>query len=164
MNLSLLPLRSSHLLLGAIALLHLLGGCASPDDAGQADDLLPPEDALRVVVSIDRPVYPQGDSLVVSVRLSNAATEPARLAFSTSQRFDFVILDMAREEVLRWSEDQVFLQVTGEELLMPDEPPLSWSERIPAPLEPGRYLLRGEVPAAGATLSAELPFEVVSGA
>lgn len=57
---------------------------------------------------------PGGASLPLAL-IVTAATEEQVHGFRTSQRFDFAIYDDAGEEVWRWSDEQAFLMVMGEE-------------------------------------------------
>jgi len=146
------------------ALLLALAGSACGNSSGEAldpdEDPSTVNDGIRVVLSVDRATYAAGDSLNVGLWLSNVSGQPQVLRFNTSQRYDFIVLDESESEVFRWSSDQGFLQVLGEEELRAEDPEMRWSERIPAPEAPGTYRLRVVITAQGGGLEAELPFEV----
>lgn len=128
--------------------------------------ILTPAPAYGVMLLLDRPAYvPRvlsigpgriGDA---SIRLEppvlhgllgvvNHTHQPVVLGFSSSQRFDFRILDCSGRVVWQWSDGKAFLTVMGREQVGPR--PLMYPVRVrlvdPAtgrPLPPGTYTLEG---------------------
>jgi hypothetical protein len=90
----------------------------------------------------------------------NRSGEERALGFASAQRFDLVVLDEGGEPQARWSEGQLFAQVTSEEELAPGGT-LHFEASVAAPAAPGSYYLQGSLPASGAPLPAVLPFRVV---
>jgi len=86
------------------ALIVLLVGpaaCAARGDAGDG----PLASSLHVESF--------GDSVRFSLQVTNASQQPVRLAFSTTQLFEFVVEDQG-EELWRWSDDRMFAQALQE--------------------------------------------------
>ena len=127
-------------------------------------------------LSIDRPVYvpdlfppvdPERAIPVLRARMTirNSTTEPLRLNFPSSQRFDLVIRNTMREEVFRWSENKLFAQVLGTIELSPGrrgftaEAPLGAA--INQPLPPGTYIADAWLTTEGVpAYRASVPFEI----
>ncbi len=97
----------------------------------------------------------------MTLRLTNRTDQEIPLPFLTAQRYDVVVLDAHGKEVWRWSADRMFAQVLGEERLKPGGA-LTYRARIPGILAPGRYTVRGVVPAAGASISTSVQITVQS--
>lgn len=53
------------------------------------------------------------------LHVTNPSTQPVTLEFGTAQRYDFVVQTSGGKEVWRWSADQMFAQMLGEETLEP---------------------------------------------
>ena len=53
------------------------------------------------------------------LHVTNPSTQPVTLEFASAQRYDFVVQTMAGAEVWRWSADQMFAQMLGEDTLAP---------------------------------------------
>lgn len=127
--------------------------------------ILSPAPAYGVMLLLDRPAYVPR---VVSVgpgrigegpiRLEpavlygvlgvvNHTPQPVVLGFSSSQRFDFRILDCSGNVVWQWSEGKAFLTVMGREQVGPR--PMMYPVRVKLadrngrPLMPGTYTLEG---------------------
>ncbi|MEX2295573.1 MAG: DUF6503 family protein [Gemmatimonadota bacterium] len=129
----------------------------------EVDPLLPreaPGEGLELQLGIERSEYSPGDSIHAVMNLVNRSGEERALGFASAQRFDLVVLDEGGEPQARWSEGQLFAQVTGEEALAPGGT-LHFESSVTAPAAPGSYYLQGSLPASGAPLPAVLPFRVV---
>jgi len=61
-----------------------------------------------------------GDSVRLTLRITNASRDAIPLTFPTGQSYDFVIRRDGRE-VWRWSEGMMFTQAIRQETLAPDE-------------------------------------------
>ena len=128
--------------------------------------ILAPQPAYGVMLLIDRPAYaprvqqigpglePVTDGpirlkppvLYGVLGVVNHTALPVVLRFSSSQRFDFRILDCNGDVVWQWSEGKAFLTVMGEEQVGPR--PLMYPVRVKlvnreGPLPPGTYTLEG---------------------
>ena len=62
---------------------------------------------LRVRVS--------GDTVALDLAVANPDAAAVQVTFSSSQRYDFVVLDESGTEVWRWSADRMFSQALSEE-------------------------------------------------
>ncbi len=145
-----------------VAALLFLAGCAPTDEPVDTDppaEIPSAADGVVVFLGIDRVSYPPGDGIQVVIRAVNRSDGPRTLTFSSAQRFDLLLLADGGQEVFRWSTDQMFAQVLGEERL-PPEGEVAWEERIPAPDTPGEYRLVGIVTVTDAELEASLPVQV----
>ncbi len=131
------------------------------DGAGRESEPLAddPGEGLEVQLGIDRPSYAPGEEVRALLRLVNRAAETLTLEFSSAQRYDLVLLTSDEEEVARWSADQMFAQVLGEERLEPGET-LEFEELFAAPDAPGSYHLQGVISAREADLWARVPLQV----
>lgn len=149
-----------------IGTLPALTGCgpdeAPPDPDVPAEMPAAADEGIQVILAIDRATYSPGDSIRAVLQLSNLTGSPKTLHFPTAQRYDLRIVRGDGSEVYRWSGDQVFAQVTGEERLEGSGTGPQWEERLPVPAQPGQYRLRAMIAARDAELEADLPLEVSS--
>ncbi len=120
----------------------------------------PPASGLTVTLSLNKDTYRPGETIQVTLQVANPTAEPVTLTFATSQRFDLAIETEGGQELWRWSRGRLFLQVLGEEPLVPEGPPLTYHAEAPAPGEPGRYRLLGGLATKGQVISATIPFTV----
>ncbi|MGD8939877.1 MAG: BsuPI-related putative proteinase inhibitor [Gammaproteobacteria bacterium] len=60
-------------------------------------------------------------SVDVSITITNQTIDTLRYDFPTSQRFDIVLRDVNGRVVKKWSDGQIFLQVTGTQTIPPGE-------------------------------------------
>lgn len=127
-----------------------------PPDAEAVD----PTDGVQVTLGVDRVTYAPGDTILAVVGLANWTDQSRTLHFRTAQRFELVLQDEGGAEVFRWSADQAFAQVLGEEVLDGGTQGPEWEARIPAPSSPGSYRLRAVITAEEGDLAAEVPVEV----
>jgi hypothetical protein len=107
----------------ALAAAAFLAACpapaAAPPPAGS-----PAGGAEPLVTTLQ--VETSADSLRFSLAVTNAGAAPVTLEFPTSQRYDFAVLDGARE-LWRWSADCGFAQALGTETLAPGQT-RTWTE------------------------------------
>jgi hypothetical protein len=83
----------------------------------------------------------EGDSVRLELHITNATGGPLTLEFGTAQRYDFEILGSGGEAVWRWSDDMMFAQVLGEEVLAAGET-RRYGAVWPAPGAAGSYVAR----------------------
>lgn len=114
----------------------LVAACTPP--ATSAGGPAPgPVESEPLVTSLQ--VETSADSVRFSLAVTNATNAPLTLQFPSARRYDFAVLDGARE-VWRWSADRGFAQVLGTETLAPGET-RTWSEAWrPDPALRGREL------------------------
>jgi hypothetical protein len=107
----------------ALAAAAFLAACpapaAAPPPAGS-----PAGGAEPLVTTLQ--VETTADSLRFSLAVTNAGAAPLTLRFPTAQRYDFAVLDGARE-LWRWSADRGFGQALGTETLAPGQT-RTWTE------------------------------------
>jgi hypothetical protein len=99
---------------------------------------------LKLRAHLTRSSYSIGEDLILELSLQNTQTTPITIAFPSSQRFDFVVLNHEGNEVYRWSRDKAFLTVISKVMLSPSESideQLSW--RVQG-VSPGEYTVTGE--------------------
>ncbi|MFO8011442.1 MAG: BsuPI-related putative proteinase inhibitor [Dehalococcoidia bacterium] len=122
---------------------------------------------ILLVATVDE--VPHGASLPMAMVVTTSAYEQTH-HFNTSQRYDFSIYDENGEEVWRWSDDQAFLMVTGEETYTTDG--VLYFERMHTaelPSEPAKYMLKATLTTEGSDDEKEGPadtciiFEVIPG-
>lgn len=149
--------RSSLAGLAMLCFILVLSACTPSETPSPIDeDDSAATDGLLVQLGAERLSYEPGDEIRAVLRLVNRTGEPRALTFSSAQRVDFLILDASGNEVFRWSTDQMFAQVMGEEVLNP-EAELSWEEGFPAPPGSGEYSLVGRITSVEGELEASLP-------
>ena len=99
------------------------------------------DSALVLSVTTDQPRYAPGDSISVTLVVTNRSGAPVTLQFTSGQRYDFTI-GSAGTTLWRWSDEQAFIQMLGEERLEPGAE-LVYRERAKAPAAPGTYHVTG---------------------
>ena len=117
------------------------------------------EKVLIITISTDKPEYFVTQKVNFVLTIKNKGLNPIMLNFSTSQRYDFVILK-GKNKIWVWSRDKVFLQVLGSEILEPGEAK-SYSETW-TPTETGDYTLIGIV-TSRTIYQSQTFFKVISG-
>jgi hypothetical protein len=75
----------------------------------------PPELGATLNVGI------QGDSAHIELHLTNTTTEVVALEFNTGQRYDMEVADAEGRLLWRWSDDMMFTQALGREVLLAGE-------------------------------------------
>ena len=100
----------------------------------------------------------RGDTVVFTLHVSNPTSSPVRLAFTSSQRFDFEVGTLTGESVWHWSADRSFMQVLGEEILRAGETVDYRAEWVPT--RPGEYYVRGRVVSTNQPVELRTSFEV----
>jgi len=95
-----------------------------------------------------------GGSITVSVRVVNEGSEPVRLNFSTTQRFEILVQDRQGRVVWRWSHGKYFSQVLGKEVLKAPGGELLYRATVEGRFFPGIYQIKAIIPAVGRSLSA----------
>jgi len=140
---------------GGFLIIALLGGCQT-----RFATAIPPESGISVFLAADKRLYNQGETIEVTFGALNRSAEPLTLRFRTAQRYDLLVQDARGQEVWRWSTDQFFAQMLGEETLVPREGALTYRVAVRHPLAAGRYTVVGIIPAAEARMSASMEMEV----
>jgi len=110
--------------------------------------------SVRVSLTSDKARYIPGGSIIVSVRVVNEGSEPVRLNFGTTQRFEILVQDRQGRVVWRWSHGKYFAQVLGKEVLKPSGGELLYRATVEGRFFPGIYQLKIIIPAVGRSLSA----------
>jgi hypothetical protein len=82
------------------------------------------------------------------------------LGFRTSQRYDLLIQNAQGQEVWRWSAEQMFAQMLGQEVLSPNGGKLTYHVVVREQIPRGAYTAIGVVPAVDARLSARLEITI----
>src|SRR5437867_13073084 len=94
---------------------------------------------FEVSLSTDKAVYRSGEPIALTLSVSNHTGAELRLAFPSTQRFDFAIRDAAANQIWRWSADQLFGQMLGAETIGPARPQIVYRAEFTGRLTPGFY-------------------------
>jgi hypothetical protein len=63
----------------------------------------------------------QGDSVRLTLHITNVTSGPIALEFSSGQRYDFAVSEPGGRSVWRWSADRSFMQMMSADTLRPGE-------------------------------------------
>ncbi|HSJ05271.1 MAG TPA: BsuPI-related putative proteinase inhibitor [Longimicrobiales bacterium] len=94
-----------------------------------------------------------GDSVHFELHITNVTGGPVSLEFTTAQRYDFEVADGEGVPVWRWSDDMMFAQALGTDVLAPGE-----SRRYAASWRPDGG--GGVVVASGRLVARNYPIEL----
>lgn len=97
---------------------------------------------LRLTLSVAEGPAEAGVPIELVLEARNEGDGTLTLQFPDGQRFDFEIHDADGTLVWRWAEEMMFPQVLGSETIRAGEA-RSWSARLEAGLEAGRYRVVG---------------------
>src|SRR5262245_50761721 len=111
---------------------------------------------LILLLTASKVVYAEGEPVELTLQMVNRGPRPVTLQFRDSQRYDFLIQNAQGQEVWRWSPNQMFAHLLGQETLPPDGGNLTYRVVARATLRRGSYTITGVVPATDAQLSASL--------
>jgi hypothetical protein len=85
----------------------------------------------------------QGDSTHIEIHVTNVAGRMLTLEFATTQRYDVEISDSSGRRVWRWSDDMMFAQVLGREVVLAGES-MRYVITWPRPV-PGEYVATARI-------------------
>jgi uncharacterized protein (DUF58 family) len=111
-------------------------------------------EGVRVNLTSNKGRYMPGESMSLRVRVVNEGSEPVRLNFGTSQRFEILVQDRQGRVIWRWSNGKFFAQVFGKEVLKPSGGELIYRVTVEGRFFPGIYQLKAIIPAVGRSMSA----------
>ncbi|TVP58459.1 MAG: hypothetical protein EA351_03530 [Gemmatimonadales bacterium] len=153
-----------------VPLLLLLVGvtaCGADEDAQWAEETVSapeapadPMDGLQLTIGLERVEYQPGETVTLTLQLSNRGTEPRTLNFRTAQLFDVILINEAGDEVTRWSHERSFAQMITEKQIAPGEEGEVWEAEIEAPEEPGSYTIEAVILPAEGELRMSVPVQV----
>ena len=115
---------------------------------------------FEVSLATDKAVYRGGEPIAMTLSVSNQTGRELQLQFSSAQRFDFAIRDAKRNQIWRWSADQLFGQMVGTEVIGPARPQIVYRAEYIGNLTPGLYTVEGTLVARDRPLSAALVIQV----
>ena len=120
---------------------------------GTRSEELEPANRVQVAVSVtaDQETYAPGDAIELRLELQNESDRPLVLDFSTSQRYDFIILGSEGDTVWSSSADRNFMQMLGQETVQPGQN-LVYSEQIRPELPTGTFQIVGRIVARASDL------------
>jgi len=102
------------------------------------------EKDILVTVQTDKEEYEVGEQVRMYLKILNNGPYPMRLDFASAQRYDFIVY-RDKEEVWRWSGDEVFAMVLGSITLKPNEKRV-YAETLSAKeMTQGTYKLVGTI-------------------
>jgi hypothetical protein len=148
-------------LASALVLMGLVSGCQSP--RGGQDSAIEARAGtaeVSLLLRASQAVYTPGEPLELTLEVVNHSARPVTLNFRTAQRYDLLIQNTQGQEVWRWSAEQMFAQMLGQETLSPNGGKLTYRAVRREPLPRGAYTVIGVVPAVDARLSARLQITV----
>jgi hypothetical protein len=89
-------------------------------------------------------VVARGEPVTMTLSIANCSNGPVKVSNPTSQRYEFLVEDRQGREVWRWSQDRVFLQVTGEDEVQSVTHSEVWDQRDNSgqPVAPRVYVVR----------------------
>jgi hypothetical protein len=119
----------------------------------------PPERTVDVAVRTDRAEYAAGEPIGLTLTVTNQGEAPVVFAFSSGQRYDFVVLSASGDTVWQWSAGMGFVQMLGGERVEPGAA-LEYREEFRGALTPGAYTVLGTLTARPTPLDAEATFRV----
>jgi hypothetical protein len=111
---------------------------------------------LILLLTSSKAVYAEGEPVELTLQVVNRGPRPVTLQFRDAQRYDFLIQNAQGQEVWRWSANQMFAQILGQETLSSDGGELTYRVVARATLRRGSYTVTGVVPAMDAQMSARL--------
>jgi hypothetical protein len=111
---------------------------------------------LILLLTANKAVYAEGEPVELTLQVVNRGPQPVTLQFRDSQRYDFLIQNAQGQEVWRWSANQMFARMLGQETLSPDGGNLTYRVVARATLRRGSYTITGVVPVIDAQMSALL--------
>jgi hypothetical protein len=113
------------------------GSCAL--DSAEVDAL-----GLEVLVRVEPARLSPGGGARAILTVTNAGAQVARLVYPTSQRYDFLLLDLRGNQLWRWSAGRMFLQVVTTDSLEPGAS-VVYEESFTLPGVAGQYRLVGSL-------------------
>jgi hypothetical protein len=111
---------------------------------------------LILLLTASKAVCAEGEPMELTLQVVNRGPRPVTLQFRDSQRYDFLIRNAQGQEVWRWSANQMFAHMLGQETLSPDGGNLTYRVVARATLRRGSYTVMGVVPVIDAQMSALL--------
>lgn len=103
-----------------------------------------------------------GDVVELTLHVTNASSEPIRLEFPSSQRYDFSVSRLDGEALWRWSADRMFAQALGTETL-PAGGSVRYVAEWPAGDRTGEFVATGELTALNREVRQAVRFELADG-
>jgi hypothetical protein len=138
----------------AIALAAAVLLACAPRQDGTVDPGAGAPDELAATLN----VVLEGRRASVELHVMNTTSAALMLEFASAQRYDFEISNGAGERLWRWSEDMLFAQMLGEEVIAAGE-----SVRYQAtwtPAGPGAYVATGRLVSTNYPVELRTTFQV----
>jgi hypothetical protein len=111
-----MPVRRIAVLAAAL----LAAACTPVPPPAQGGPSAPGGDAASAELASSLSVETAGDTVRMTLQVTNAAPGPLRIAFSSGQTYDFAVL-RGGETLWSWSADKQFMQALRDETLAPGE-------------------------------------------
>ncbi|MBB4637610.1 BsuPI-related putative proteinase inhibitor [Longimicrobium terrae] len=142
-----------------LALATLCGACAAAVPAPGSPDAQPGGVAFASPLVSSLSVAPAGDSVRLTLRVTNGGAQPVRMEFRSGQTYDFAVASGGRE-VWRWSADRGFTAALRSETLAAGET-RAWSETWrPAAGSRGDFTASARLVSASHPVEASTPFRL----
>lgn len=132
--------RSMVIVAASILLVTVPLGCGEP--AAEAPREREVVEIPNEILAATLQAEPRGDTVHLSLRVTNATGEAVELTFPTGQSFEFVVEDEAGE-IWRWSEDRMFTQAIRHERIEVGETREYEANWVPDAGERGELRVRG---------------------
>ncbi len=115
---------------------------------------------VSLVLKANKATYTKGEPLALTLQVVNQSPRAVRLRFRDAQRYDVDLQDAQGGSVWRWSTNQMFAQVLGEESLPPAGGKLTYRITVRQRFPPGRYMVVGIIPAEEGPFSASINIRI----
>lgn len=127
----------------AITILMLLTGCNDQDSLPIKTSLV-----LKDTFSQESRSFTQGETITFYLTATNTTNDTVVLNFSSSQVYDFYIVNDNGDEVWRWSEDKLFLSVLSSNSFLAGETKTfstTWDQKLATSenIQIGNYTAHG---------------------
>ncbi len=151
------PFRAATVSTGAFGVIAAFIGAQGDLSCASGAEVSHP--GIEVSVTTDRAAYAPNEPIEIRLDVTNRTDTVVVFQFSDGQRYDFLIQDEGGETLWRWSADKSFIQVLGEERLVPGDT-LIYRERFDGSLIPGTYSVAGMLVATNHPLRASTTITV----
>jgi hypothetical protein len=143
----------------------VLLSCASPEPADRGGSAM--SDSTQTAAAAagllgTLGVRVSGDTVQLILDVLNAGNAPVTLEFATAQRYEFEVRTESGDEVWRWSADQMFGQVVGQEVVAAGGSLVYRAVWVPGSRR-GAFRATGRVVSTSHPLTLEMAFEVPGG-
>ncbi len=104
------------------------------------------DNQIRLTVVLPKKTFSLGESIPIKLVIKNLSSKIAQISYSSSQHYDFHIIDLNKKPVWSWSRGRVFAQTFEELQMLPNASTVfrsTWKQQDDDgnPVKPGYYWL-----------------------